>query len=139
MSAMDPNNGGGGWLAQHQLSAIRLPEPWLEAQRQAFEAAMSGATPAISLAILTKVFSERAEADARCAFYMTNPEHTGLFHVAGMPEDYARVVDGFAIGPESLACGLAAFTGEPVLTPDVSLDPRWVQWRRMAKQFGYRT
>jgi two-component system CheB/CheR fusion protein len=31
-----------------------------------------------------------------------------LHHVIGMPQAYARCVDGFSIGVQSLACGLAA-------------------------------
>jgi hypothetical protein len=46
-------------------------------------------------------------------------------HVAGMVPRIIRQcplmawIGGFQIGPESLACGLAAHTGEPVLTTDV--------------------
>src|SRR5215470_13202953 len=56
----------------------------------------------MSLADLLKVLShaavEQAEGRARAAFYLANSEQTALHHVAGMTEDYARYVDGFAIG-----------------------------------------
>jgi two-component system CheB/CheR fusion protein len=36
-----------------------------------------------------------------------------------MPESYMKQVEGFVIGMDSLACGLATATGRPVLTRDV--------------------
>jgi GAF domain-containing protein len=38
----------------------------------------------------------------------------------------------------SLACGLAAATRHPVITPDVMADASWSKWRWLAKAFGYR-
>jgi two-component system, chemotaxis family, CheB/CheR fusion protein len=51
-----------------------------------------------------------------------------LHHITGMPDAYARYVDGFAIGTQSLACGLAVATRQPVITRDV----------RLAEEFHYR-
>jgi two-component system CheB/CheR fusion protein len=42
------------------------------------------------------------------------------------------------ISPQSLACGLAAATRHAVITPDVLAEPRWKQWRWLAKEFDYR-
>jgi GAF domain-containing protein len=72
------------------------------------------------------------------AFYVANPKATALHHLIGIPEDYAKAVDGFEIGPNSLACGLAAYSCRPVLTTDVAKDPRWATWTHMADRFGYR-
>ena len=55
-----------------------------------------------------------------------------------MPDEYAAAVNGFKIGPDSLACGLATYIGKPVLTVDVTRDPRWKEWRSMAERFDYR-
>ena len=75
---------------------------------------------------------------ARAAFYLANDDGKQLYHVVGMPADYAEAVDGFEIGPESLACGLATHTGRAVVTTDVQTDPLWEPWRWMAEQFDYR-
>jgi PAS domain-containing protein len=61
-----------------------------------------------------------------------------LHHIVGMDDEYAAAVDGFAIGPESLACGLAAHTGEALITVDVREEARWEQWQWLAERFGYR-
>jgi GAF domain-containing protein len=55
-----------------------------------------------------------------------------------MPRAYARYVDGFVIGPQSLACGLTAWTRRPIITRDVTKEPRWKPWLWLAKEFDCR-
>jgi two-component system CheB/CheR fusion protein len=55
-----------------------------------------------------------------------------------MPDEYARCVDGFPIGRQSLTCGLAVATRQAVITPHVSEEPRWKEWIWLANQFAYR-
>lgn len=55
-----------------------------------------------------------------------------------MSEPYAASVDGFRIAYDSLACGLAANIGKPVITPDVTKEPRWQPWLWLAEQYNYR-
>ena len=88
------------------------------------------------LGALVRAAIERTDGEARAAFYIAKERE--LHHVIGMPEAYARFVDGFVIGPQSLACGLAAFTGQPIITRDVSEDPTWKPWLWLSNQFGYR-
>jgi GAF domain-containing protein len=40
--------------------------------------------------------------------------------------------------PQSLACRLAVAIGRPVITPDVTEEPRRKQWLWLAEQFDYR-
>jgi GAF domain-containing protein len=82
--------------------------------------------------------SEVIGGGVRAAFYVANPAGTTPHHVVGMPAAYAEAVDGFKIGADSLACGLATHTGRPILTADVATDPRWTPWRSMAEKFDYR-
>jgi hypothetical protein len=90
------------------------------------------------LGVLVHAAVEQAKGEARAAFYLANRQLTTLHHVTGMTQDYARYVDGFAIGTTSLACGLAAATRNAVITPDVILDQRWDGWHCLARKFGYR-
>lgn len=99
---------------------------------------MNEAPLAESLGILARTASEQLGAGVRAAFYLANPEGTALHHVIGMTPAYAEAVDGFHIGPESLACGLAVHTGQPILTADVNEEPRWAQWRWLAEEAGFR-
>ena len=76
------------------------------------------------------------DGQARAAFY--GSDGAALHHIVGMPEAYARQVDGFVIGPQSLACGLAAARRRPIITPDVVEEPLWKPWLWLAHDFDYR-
>jgi GAF domain-containing protein len=88
------------------------------------------------LDVLVRTVIEKGRGEARAAFYIA--DGAKLHHVTGMPEAYARYVDGFAISPKSLACGLAASTGQPIITRDVAEEPLWKPWVWLATQFDYR-
>lgn len=115
---------------------IARSRSWLSAQKEAFQAAMNGASLETSLGILVRTLSNQSRERGRCAFYVA--DGGVLRHVVGMSDEYARCVDGFEISPESLACGLAAATGKPVITADVIDEPRWQSWIWLAEKFGYR-
>jgi PAS domain S-box-containing protein len=112
-------------------------EARLAAQNDAFRAAMNGEPLNVSLGILIRTIVAQADGSPRCAFYIRN-ENGGLRHVVGMSDVYAEQVDDFKISPESLACGLAVATGEPVITPDVLEEPRWRPWTWLAREHGFR-
>ncbi|MGN6637715.1 MAG: GAF domain-containing protein [Mucilaginibacter sp.] len=111
---------------------------WLEGQKQAFQAAMSGRPLAVSLGMLVDTVVAQTNGEARAAFYMIPENGDGLHLVAGMTEAYARDVNGFKVGPESLACGLAMHTGESVITPDIEREPLWEAFLPMARKHNYR-
>jgi len=90
------------------------------------------------LEVLVQAAIEHAGDNARAAFYRTNDVGSALYHITGMTQAYAQCVAGFAIGPQSLGCGLAAYTRQAVITPDVFAEPRWQPWLWLAKQFDYR-
>ncbi|GJE27753.1 PAS domain-containing protein [Methylobacterium organophilum] len=112
-------------------------EAWLAVQKEAFQAAMNDAPLKASLGLLADAVVRQMGDGRRCAFYISDGKG-GLHHVVGMSETYARQVDGFRISPESVACGLAAAKGAPVITPDVLEDPRWRPWIWLAREHGYR-
>lgn len=112
-------------------------EAWLAVQKEAFQAAMNDAPLKASLGLLADAVVRQMGDGRRCAFYISDGKG-GLHHVVGMSETYARQVGGFRISPESVACGLAAAKGAPVITPDVLEDPRWRPWIWLAREHGYR-
>jgi len=118
--------------------AMRESEAWLAAQKEAFQAAMNGAPLKASLDILLSAAAKQAGGDTRCAFYVANAEATELRHVTGMSEAYARAVDHFDIGPDSLSCGLAVHRGCTIATADVFQEPRWKPWLWLAEEHGFR-
>jgi PAS domain S-box-containing protein len=117
---------------------LREHEAWLRGQRKALEAAMNDAPLETSLGVLVRTAADGLGQDVRAAFYLANSDRTSLHHVVGMPAAYAEAIDGSKIGPESLACGLATHTGQPVLTSDVKKDALWEPWLWLAERFEYR-
>jgi PAS domain S-box-containing protein len=129
------NEGGHNDLAER---ALRRAERWLSGEEDAFQAAMDGEPLEKSLSILIRTALEEVDNDRRCAFFIANAARTELRHVVGMPESYARQVDGFKIGLDSLACGLAAATGQPVITPDIDKEPQWEPCLQLARDHDFR-
>lgn len=111
---------------------------WLTAQTEALRIAASGAPLYDSLRVLVKATHDYTDGDARCAFYVVDPTGTMLHHVVGMPAKYAQCVDGFNVSRDSLACGLAVYSGQPVITPDVTREPLWQRWLWLAAEYNYR-
>ena len=87
---------------------------------------------------LVQTAIEKTGGKARAAFYVVDASGSKLHHVTGMTEAYARCVDGFAIGPQSLACGLPASMRKAVITPDIIAEPRSQPWLWLAKEADYR-
>ena len=113
----------------------------MRGQKEAFQAAIHDAPLADSLGILARLVTEETEGEARSAFYVADPDLTCLHSIRGagdMPESYLKQVEGFAIGKDSLACGLATATGRPVLTPDVFEEPLWKPWVHLAEEYDFR-
>jgi GAF domain-containing protein len=129
------------WAAVERARVARTlheREAWLRGQREALEAALNGAPLADSLGLLVRTAVDALGPGTRAAFYLADGDRASLHHVVGMDDAYAKAVDGFAIGPESLAYGLATATGQPVVTTDVREEPLWKPWQWLAEQFGYR-
>ena len=123
---------------QESEAALRKSEATLAGQREALELALVGGPLERSLGVLGRTAAALFDHDVRFAFYRANAEGTALHHIVGMPADHAAEVEGFRIGADGLACGLATYTGQPVLTTDVMDEPIWAPWRDMAARYGYR-
>jgi signal transduction histidine kinase len=118
--------------------ALHESEAWLRGQKEAFQAAVSGAPLQGSLDVLVRTAVEHFHGKVRAGFYLANHDTATLSHIVGMADVYVHCVDGFKIGPDSLACGLAAHRGEPVITADVTVDPNWQPWLWLAREHNFR-
>jgi two-component system CheB/CheR fusion protein len=121
--------------------ALRVHEERMRGLKEAFQAVAGGAPLEDSLQRVARIVTGETSGEARTAFYIADPEGARLHPVWGagtMPESYLRQMDGFRIGEDSLACGLTAPTGSPVLTPDVFKEPRWKNWLHMAEEHDFR-
>lgn len=53
-----------------------------------------------------------------------------------LPTGFISAIEGEPIGPAAGACGTAAFTGERIITTDISQDPIWRGYAKIALKFG---
>lgn len=111
---------------------------WLAAEKEAFHAAMNGAPLATSLGMLVDAVVDQTQDGRRCAFYIADETGGALSRVVGMPDSFARAVEGFIIACDSFSCGLAVAKREPVITADVLAEPKWAQWTRFAQEHDFR-
>lgn len=120
-------------------TSIRENESWLNGQKEAFQAAMSGLPLTKSLKALTDTLVAQTKGEARAAFYQVPLGDEGLHHIVGMSDEYAHDVKGFKVGPKSIGCGLSMYTGEAVITQDVEEDLHWEPWRLLARKHNIRS
>lgn len=118
---------------------LREREAWLSGQQRAFQAALSGKSLAESLDPIINTIIDQTGSEARAGIYVISQNADSLYLVAGMDEAYAKDVNGFRVGPESLSCGLTMYTGEPVITFDVEDDPLWQPYVAVARKHNYRS
>lgn len=122
-------------------AALRTNDERMRAQKEAFQAAINGAPLGESLEILARMATDEMAGEARTAFYIADQDGHHLRPVRGagnMPASYLDQVDGFVIGMDSLACGLAVASACAVLTRDVFDEPRWKSWLHLAREYGFR-
>jgi signal transduction histidine kinase len=130
---------GGDYLMRRQAEhALRRSQAWLRGQKEAFQASIRGTPLETSLGILVRSALEHVGGEARASFFLLNADRTAIHHITGMGEEYARAVGGFPVGADAIGCGLAAYTGKPVICPDVLLDPTWIPYLPLARRFDYR-
>ncbi|MET0314501.1 MAG: diguanylate cyclase, partial [Hansschlegelia sp.] len=63
-----------------------------------------------------------------------------LHSLAGpsLPRHYMEAIENVPIGPAVGSCGTAAYLREPVTVTDISIDPRWVDFKALAEPLGIR-
>lgn len=122
--------------AERDSGGVHGSERLLLAQKTALERAIGGAGLDEALAPLVRAGAERF--DARAAIVLVNEGGLTLRFAAaaGLPDSYARAMDGAAIGPETFSCGLAVHSGERVVVENVALDPRWAPYHALAREHG---
>lgn len=121
--------------------ALLINEERMRFLKEAYQSVVNGKSLAESLRILSKLAIKETSGEARTAFYIANAKGTELHTIRGagnMPTEYADEIDGFLIGFDSLSCGLAVPTGEPVITTDVHDEPLWKPWLFVAEKYDYR-
>ena len=76
----------------------------------------------------------------RAAIQLVAPSGNRLIHggAPSLPNSYNQAINGLQISPSSGTCGTAAALGERVITPDVTVDPKWRNFVALARTHGLR-
>ena len=69
-----------------------------------------------------------------------DPDSRTLRHGAApsLPASYVEQIDGSVVGPDVGSCGAAAFHAREVIVADIEHDPRWREFRLLARDHGLR-
>jgi len=75
-----------------------------------------------------------------CSILLVDQGGTVLRHVVSrrLPEEWRTAMEQVAIGPNVGSCGSAAFLRQRVVVEDVTVDPRWFDFRELAVRAGLR-
>jgi PAS domain S-box-containing protein len=78
--------------------------------------------------------------DVMCSILLLDASGRHLRHGAApsLPKAYCEAIDGLLIGPSAGSCGTAAFSGQRVVVQDTLTDPRWADYRDLARTHGLR-
>ncbi len=81
---------------------------------------------------------ERHDPSLLACVVLLDPTSSTLHPGAGpsLPGSYLDAIDGVVIGPNIGACGTAAWSGELVISEDISTDPKWASIRRVPMEAG---
>ncbi len=73
-----------------------------------------------------------------CSILLLEGTRLHLGAAPHLPEGYNQAIDGLEIGSSVGSCGTAAFRKEPVFVTDITTDPLWADYRKLAKTYGFR-
>ncbi len=109
-------------------------------QTRVLELLASGASLDVVLTSVVLALEELIDG-ARCSILLLDPVTATLHHGAAptLPASYAGAIDGMSIGPQAGSCGSAAYLGIPVVSDDITTDPRWQGYRDIAMPHGLRS
>ncbi|HLA75704.1 MAG TPA: EAL domain-containing protein [Gammaproteobacteria bacterium] len=119
------------------ITERKCTEALLTGQRRALEMLTHGASLAEVLESLART-AEQQSAQTLASILLLDEDGLHLRHGAApsLPDSYNQAIDGVAIGPATSTCGVCAYTGKAVITPDIATDPNWTAFRDLALGAG---
>jgi PAS domain S-box-containing protein len=122
------------------VTSLKQAQHLMAGQAQALELMVKGAPLPEVLEALCDVVDRQATSRLRTSILLMQDDGQHLRPAAGrhMPVAWSRAVDPWPVGPESGACGTAAYRREAVVSADITADPLWAGLRDLADQHGLR-
>ncbi|MCU1310643.1 MAG: hypothetical protein JWO20_1768 [Candidatus Angelobacter sp.] len=126
------------------LSDISSPESLRSAQpiAPAYARVLESIARRDSCSETLELLVRAMEQELKCAFasiLLLDAERKHLVHAAGpnVPVAYKRIIDGLSIGTKDGSFGAAALKREPVIVENILVDEKWVQFRKLANEYGF--
>ena len=134
-----PMPGGHVGLALEDVTAHVRAQTLHDTERTALEALAAGAQLAEILRVIV-VGIEKACPGTIASVLLLDESGTKVKHGAapGLPDAYNIALEGQPIGPAAGSCGTAMYRRECVIVEDIETDPRWADYRELARQHGLR-
>ena len=112
-----------------------------DANRLALMEKLSRGDSLPSLLALLVADHEAQYPDSLCSILMLDESGRRLHLGAApsLPDYYNEALEGLEIGATVGACGVAAFSGQRVITEDIDTDPNWAPIRDLARRAGLRS
>jgi PAS domain S-box-containing protein len=120
------------------ISSRKRSEAQLRHQRDVLKSIVAGAPLESILEALTLGIEQVAERPINATVLLVSPDGKHLQPVAGqrVPQEWTNLIANLEIGPETGACGAAAYSGERVIVVDTQSDSRWTGYKEQAARFN---
>jgi signal transduction histidine kinase/DNA-binding response OmpR family regulator len=110
------------------------------AQNRILESAVEDAPLTEALDRLIRAVEEMSPAVMRGSVGLLSEDGLHLRHGAGpsLPAAYGELIDGMAIGPDTMPCGAAAFERRAIHVADIAGEPSYADFHDLALRHGLR-
>lgn len=117
---------------------LKRDELVLQAQRQALELALHGASLSEVLDVLSLCIEKQSSDRIYASILLVDQEGTRLIHVSApnLPPAYSESLTGRALKKEAGFPGTAPFTGKEGVISDIATDPLWKNYKDAALKHG---
>jgi len=122
------------------VTHLALAERTLQRHNRILEHIAQGVPQAEVLAEIAVAFEEQVPGTL-CTIMLFDEaaQCLRLGTAPSLPESYHRAVMVLPVGPQVGSCGAAAYERGTVITTDIDEDPRWQDWRIVAREHGLRS
>jgi len=126
---------------QHELTEeAQQAERFLHLQKDALEVVVRGAPLAESIDALARAFERQSSEKLFVAIHLLDETGTcfGECSAPSLPKSYGRAIAGVEVRSKMGSCGMAVLTGATFSIPDITADPQWSAFARLALPLGIR-
>lgn len=121
------------------VSAQKLASDLQKIQEHLLRRILGGVSESTFLQeVLESIQAQIPEAQGSILLVEQDGQHLRTACALGLAPEFCALVDGLEIGPESGACGAAAWFKERIVCADVETDPRTRTFRDVLARFGLR-